>query len=106
MTALAGRAVTRQPYRPPLPVYRVSIARHSRERWIVPKQSHRLAAYSEDGARLLAIREAHRRLEMPPWRPLIRESLKHTTAKRTGSAPVAPIAPANCQLELMERMAA
>jgi hypothetical protein len=76
--------MTRQPYRPPLPVYRVQIQKHVCERWIVPKQTLKVVAYSVNGARLAGIREAHRQLSMPPWRPLIRISWPHSTAKRIG----------------------
>jgi hypothetical protein len=84
----------------------VTIERHAVSRWFIGRQVVKLPAPDSEDACLTAIRWAHGKAGVPPWRPLIRESLKHTTAKRTGSAPVAPIALANCQLELTEPMAA
>lgn len=70
----------RQPARGPStpPVWRVTC-----ERWIIPALEIKVPAVSEDHARRLGVAEAHRRSgPLPPWRPLIRASLVHTTAER------------------------
>jgi hypothetical protein len=71
-------------YRPP-PTYDVTIRRHHVDRWLIGAQSATLPAFSELGARGEAIRLIFARLEIPPWKPLIRTSLTFTTA--TLSAP-------------------
>jgi hypothetical protein len=48
-------------------------------RYTIPARVVKLPAANEAHAKLLGVREAHAGL--PRWRPLIRASLEHTTAK-------------------------
>jgi hypothetical protein len=66
----------------PLPTWKVAIAEHTCERWNIPAQTHTLPASTAAHARLSGIREAHRQLELPCWKPLIRISWPHSQAKR------------------------
>lgn len=77
-------SVRRQPTRLPLTCYRVTIKRHTCERWIVPARRVKLPAASATHAATIAVQESHSALGMPPWRPLVRLSLQHTNATRIG----------------------
>lgn len=69
------------------------------ELWDVVVEAHSVGAYaieelrisfggSEEHARLEAVREAHRRHGVAPWKPYIRQSWPHTKAtKRTEAVP-------------------
>lgn len=68
--------------RVPLPVYCVRVDPHAiPPRWTIPKHTIKLVATGTRDARLCAIRWAHTDAGVPPWRPLIRVSWPHTSAK-------------------------
>jgi hypothetical protein len=92
--------MTRRALGLPLPMYRVEIKAHRCERWIVPKQTHKLVAYSADDARLFGVRQAHITLGMPAWRPLLELSMPYATATPTSSTPNVPVVPRRDQLQL------
>jgi hypothetical protein len=65
------------------PSYSVEIAPHGvAPRWIVPAGSMEVPASSTLDARTFAVRITHSRLKIPPMRPLVRQSLRHTWAER------------------------
>jgi hypothetical protein len=91
--------------RSPWPTWRVTIEAHRCERWIIPSQRHKLVAVTAAEARLSGIREAHRALGMPPWRPLIRLSWPYSSAERlqpttTDNMTAFPVSPLLGQHEL------
>ena len=51
------------------------------DRYAVPRTELETGAFSVDHARRLAVIEAHRRANIPGWRPWIRASLKHASAE-------------------------
>jgi hypothetical protein len=55
----------------------VQIAAHQVGRYVVPAQLITVRAGTADEARLEAVREVHRRGELPPWKPLARASIEH-----------------------------
>ena len=89
----------------PPPTWKVEVERHIvGRRYLIPAERMRLSAVSETDAREYGVRLVYARLEViPPWKPLRRESLEHTTATRIGDPKPATIyPPAHCQ----ERLAA
>jgi hypothetical protein len=62
------------------PMWRVAIDAHRVQRWTIPACVVELPAVSADHAREVAVGVLHREAGAPPWRPLIRESVQHTTA--------------------------
>jgi len=50
-------------------------------RWLVASQRVTLPAAGAEHACLLAVRNAHARLSIPPWKPLLRESLAYASAE-------------------------
>ena len=74
----------RQPSRPLPASWQVTIERHTCARWIVPASVTTLPAPDGDSARLYALRGAHGRLAMPPWKPLLRLSWPHSSAAPIG----------------------
>jgi len=77
----------RRTNRLPLRTWRVQIAAHDvPPRWRIPAQTVRLPADSADDARLFAVRTAHRAAGVPPWRPCVRESMRHATASEGRAA--------------------
>jgi hypothetical protein len=72
-------------------MHRARVAAHRvGPRYVVPAVDVEVPAVSIEHARALAVGEAHRRAEVPPWRPWIRESLRYATADRV-SAPAAVV---------------
>lgn len=65
----------------PPPVYAVVIGRHVVGRWLLPEARFELRAVDQAHAELLAVREAHRQAGVPPWRPFLRESMRHAAAE-------------------------
>jgi hypothetical protein len=66
----------------PAPMFRVRMAAHSLERgrWQLPARAVTIPAASGGHARVMAVREAHGVAGLPCWRPLVRRSLRYTTA--------------------------
>lgn len=62
-------------------MHRARIAGHRVGRWIIAPCEIEVPAVSIDHARRLVVAEAHRRANVPPWRPFVRESLRHATAE-------------------------
>jgi hypothetical protein len=96
---MSGRR--REPPQPP-PVWKVQVAAHCvLPRYSIPALKVTLRAVDEGHARLEAIREAHCRAEqpVPPWRPFLRASWPHATAKpaRRSKAEVVALQPADEQ---------
>ena len=90
----------------PPPTHRIEVAAHRLGRHTVAALMIEIPAVSIDHARLLGVKEAHRRAQVPPWRPYVRRSLDYAS---TGSEPaqVIPLAtPPAAQLELFDRRAA
>jgi hypothetical protein len=67
-------------------MWKVTIHKHVCSRWIIPATKIKLVAPDSDTARLFALRQVHGQQGLPPWRPLLRVSWPHTTAKRTADA--------------------
>jgi hypothetical protein len=77
---MAGMSTTQRPRRPALRVFRVTIAAHRVERWDLPAYTTKLPAADVAHALELAVSNLHHAAGVPPWRPCIRQSLKHATA--------------------------
>jgi hypothetical protein len=67
-----------------LPMYSVKIRPHRIGRWSIAAHRARVPAASADHARLIVVREAHRRAGLPPVRRYVRESLAHASVKSIG----------------------
>jgi hypothetical protein len=55
-------------------------------RWEVPETTLEVRATSRSDARVAAVREVHRRLEIPGWRPWMRTSYLRTAAEPVADA--------------------
>jgi len=79
----------RRTLKPP-PLWNVVIRAHAvQPRWQVVTQRLTLPAADADHACLLAVRAAHARLSIPPWKPLVRESLAYASAELVTPEPLA-----------------
>ena len=66
-----------------LAAYQVAIRDHDvPPRWHIAAGSSRIHALSPSEAQLEAVRAAHRRAGVPPWKPCVRLSLQHTTSEQ------------------------
>lgn len=76
--------MTRAPRGPePPPLYGACVAAHRVDRFDVGELDIKIPAVSVDHARRLVVAEAYRRAGgLPPWKPLVRTSLKYATAKQ------------------------
>jgi hypothetical protein len=63
-------------------LWRVVVDAHTVARYEVEALDIKLGGPDASYARLSAIREAHRRAGMPPWKPYVRESWQHSRATR------------------------
>jgi hypothetical protein len=82
--------------------WRVELAGHDVDRWHVEAQTVELPAPDAEYACLRVIHWAHSDAGLPPWRPLIRHSMRFATAE-----PVAAVVTvATPQGELFDRLAA
>ena len=68
-------------------MYRVMVAKHRVGRYDIEPLTMDLGALDRTHARLLAVREAHRRARVPPWKPWMRESWPHTAAELASEQP-------------------
>lgn len=66
------------------PMWRVELAEHAVERWPIAAYSASIPATSADEARVFVVRTAHGAAGLPCWKPLVRASLEHATAKAAG----------------------
>lgn len=80
----APRRPRRDPRQPsPPPAWRVAVSAHRIEpRWEIPGATLTVRAHSQASAVLEAARELHRRGGLPPWRPLLRVTVRHATVIR------------------------
>ena len=92
--------------RPLPPMWRVTLARHTGERRIVPGRTARLPAVDAEDACLTVIRWTHGEVGVPPMKRCVRHSLQFATATRTGTPPRTKVVEAYQQLLLDERRAA
>jgi hypothetical protein len=67
-------------------LFHVRVAAHRVERWQLPERAVTIPAANRAHARVIAVREAHAAADMPCWRPLVRESLQHTTVEPVTAA--------------------
>jgi len=65
----------------PPPCWQASVERHRVERWLIPASRIEIPAVSEAHARLTAVRLAHQRAGVPPWKPCVRVSFPFATAE-------------------------
>lgn len=63
-------------------LWAVTIAAHTVSRWEIPAVTIELGGPNADYARKAAVRLAHSKAGVPPWRPYGRVSLRNTKAKR------------------------
>jgi hypothetical protein len=68
-----------------LRVWRVIVAPHQVERWEIPATTARVVAADATHACEITVRNLHRDIGVPPWRPCLRRSLEHATATQTRS---------------------
>lgn len=80
MTATARRRPRRAPDGWRLQSWDVTIAEHDIGHHHVPGRRAVVAASTPEIACRQAIQWAHTDSSVPPWRPYVRESLRHTTA--------------------------
>jgi hypothetical protein len=63
------------------PMFDAEVSPHSLSpRWLVPQCRIEVPAPSADFARREVVLEAHRRSEVPPWKPLVAISLEYASA--------------------------
>jgi hypothetical protein len=85
LLAVLERILTGRP--PTGPVWRVAIEAHDvPPRWRIEAQVVEVRAIDVAHARTNGIREAHRRAELPPYKPLLRTSWPHATAEPVEAA--------------------
>jgi hypothetical protein len=60
----------------------VTVADHRAGRYHVPEQTLEVSAEDEREARATACRAVHVAASVPCWKPLLRESWPHTSARR------------------------
>jgi hypothetical protein len=63
-------------------MHRAHLSAHQCERWTIPALTITIPAVSVEHARQQAVAEAHRRLDLPPWKPLAAISYRHAMAER------------------------
>jgi hypothetical protein len=64
------------------PWYEVTINAHDvPPRYRIEAQTHQLPAHSEKAARAAACRRAHIATRMPPWKPYLRVTYRHSSAR-------------------------
>jgi hypothetical protein len=61
------------------PMFTVTIAGHRVERWEIPERAVMTPAASRRHAQIIAVRIAHAASGLPPWKPLMRVTLRHAT---------------------------
>jgi hypothetical protein len=68
--------------RAPLPLWRVTLERPTvAGRWLIPAEAVKIPAADEAEACRFAVRLAHAKADVAPWRPYTRHSLAFATAQ-------------------------
>jgi hypothetical protein len=67
--------------KPVLPRWRVEVAEHRAGRYEVAGQVLEVMAEDEQQARIAATRAAHIVANVPSWKPLMRQTYPHTSAR-------------------------